>query len=340
MPIKILVSGIPRGYQFPYPDGNWLTEAHKDKIHSISPDIELIEMPPSMIYELSGKVEGIEIAFVEGGNRIHYEGELDWEDYLKLFSPSLKWIQLSSTGFSDNITPEIIEGTVTLTNSPGIHTTPIAESVLAAMLHHAKRLKQRHFDQNTHTWRQLKCDELNGRTVLIIGLGNIGKEVARLCKAFHMRVIGTKRRIEPVKNVDELFPSAELLVHLPKADYLVIAAPLTTKTENMLGDKEFKAMKETTYLINIGRGKIVQEPTMMKALVEGWIAGAYLDCLAVEPLPSEHPLWDMENVFIIPHDSHSSPYIGDRLVELFCKNLKRYVNEEPLKNVCDPKKGY
>jgi len=99
-------------------------------------------------------------------------------------------------------------------------------------------------------------------------------------------------------------------------------------------------MKETTYLINIGRGKIVQEPAMMKALVEGWLAGAYLDCLVVEPLPPEHPLWDMENVFIIPHDSHSSPYIGDRLVELFCENLKRYVNEEPLKNVCDPKKGY
>ncbi len=340
MVIKILVSGIPRGYQSPCLDGNWLTETHKEQICSISSDIELIEIPASMIKGLEGSLKDFEIAFVEGGNRIHYEGELDWEDHQKIFSSSLKWVHLCSTGFSDNITPEILEGSVTLTNSPGIHTNPIAESVLAAMLHHAKRLKQRHQDQESHTWRQLKCDELHGRTVLIIGLGNIGKQVATLCKAFNMRVIGMKKTIKPVKNVDEVFSKSELATHLPLADYIIIAAPLTPETEGMLDENEFNAMKKTAYLINIGRGKIINEDIMINALDEAEIAGAYLDCLAIEPLPTEHPLWDIDNVFIIPHDSHSSPYIGDRLVNLFCENLKRYINGESLNNVCDPTRGY
>ena len=99
-------------------------------------------------------------------------------------------------------------------------------------------------------------------------------------------------------------------------------------------------MKQSSYLINVGRGKIAYEPIMVRALKEGWIAGAYLDCLAVEPLPTEHPLWDMRKVFIVPHDSHSSPNIGDRLVEMFCANLERYVAGSPLQNICDPNKGY
>ncbi len=340
MTFKIVVSGIPRGYQDLRPDGNWLTEEYRERILSTSPDIELVEIPANEVHRHEGRLEGVEVAFAEGGNRIHYEGELDWEDYLKLFSPSLRWVQLCCTGFRNNITPEIIDGSVTLTNSPGIHTTPITESVLAAMLHHSKRLKQRRLDQKTHTWRQLQCDELHGRTALIVGLGNIGGRVAKLCKAFGMNVLGTKRRVEPVENVDKVFPVEELAGYLPEADYLVMAVPLTPETENMVGEEEFKAMKRTAYLINIGRGKTVQEEAMLKALEGGWIAGAYLDAFTVEPLPVHHPLWEMENVFVIPHDSHSSPNNGDRIVEIFCDNLKRFIKGEPLMHVCDPKKGY
>ena len=336
MTIKVAVSGIPRGYQFPRSDGNWLNDEHRSRIQSISPEIELIEIPAHKVED----VENIEVVLAEGGNRVHYPGELDWEDYKKFFSPSLKWIQLCSTGFGDNITPEVLDGSVTLTNAPGLHTVPIAESVLAAMLDHAKLLKQRRVDQKVREWNQLKCDELHGRTVLIIGLGKIGSRVAHLCKAFDMNVIGTKRNVEPVPNVDKVFPVNELKRHLPKADYLVISAPLTPETENLLGESEFDSMKATAYLINIGRGKIADESSMIKALKENRIGGAYLDCLAVEPLPEDHLLWDMENVFVVPHDSHSSPYIGDRCVDIFCANLERYVNSEPLHHICDPRKGY
>jgi phosphoglycerate dehydrogenase-like enzyme len=336
MTIKVAVSGIPRGYQFPRPGLNWLQPKHVEKIKNISPDIELIEVPPDKVPE----IHDYEVVLVEGGNRIHYHGELDWPDYLKFFKNNLRWIQLCSTGFSDNITPEILDGSVTLTNAPGLHTYPIAESVMAAMLDHAKKIKQRRLDQSNHLWTQLKCDELYDRTVLIIGLGNIGKRTAHLCKAFGMKVIGTKLRVEPVPMVDYVFSSEELETHLSEADYVVVAAPLTSKTKYMLKEKEFKTMKPSTYFINIGRGAIAFEPDLIKALDQNWISGAYLDAFEVEPLSHNHVFWDMKNVFLIPHDSHSSPYIGDRIVDIFCENLERYVKGEQLKNICDPHKGY
>jgi len=338
--MKVVVSGVPRGYQTPHPDGNWLQEKHRRRIEAVSPDIELVEMPQREVHGIEGKAEGVDVLLAEGGNRVHYGEELDWEDYLKFFTPSLKWVMLCSTGFSDNITPEILNGDVILTNSPGIHTIPIAESVIAAMLDHAKLLKKRREDQKEHLWVQRKCSELYGNTALLLGLGNIGRRVAKLCKAFDMRVIGTKRIIEPVESVDNVFPAEELRDNLPEADFIVVAVPLTTYTENMIGAAEFAAMKESAYLINVGRGRVVDETALIRALETGQIGGAYLDCHVVEPLPPDHPLWDNENAFIIPHDSHSSPFIGDRIVDIFCENLRRYIGGRPLLNVCDPKRGY
>lgn len=305
--MKVVVSGVPRGYQTPEPDGSWLQEKHRRKIEAVSIDLELVEMPQRIVRKIKSKIGDVEVLLAEGGNRVHYGEELDWEDYLKFFTPKLRWVQLCSTGFSDNITPEILKGEVILTNASGIHTIPITESVIAAMLDHVKKLKKRREDQAGHRWNQLNCNELHGATVLLIGLGSIGRRVARLCKAFGMEVLGTKRRIESVEAIDLVFPSDEIVSYLPEADFLVIAAPLTTRTENMIGEKEFRVMKETSYLINVGRGKIVDEAAMITALKDRWIGGAYLDCHIEEPLPRCHPLWEMENVFVIPHDSHSSP---------------------------------
>jgi len=335
-PLKVAISGIPRGFQSPGADGNWLTEVHRRQILEISPRIELLEIPADKVRD----VDGIEVLLAEGGNRIHYPGELDREDYERFFTPSLKWVQICSAGFSDNITGEIVDGRVTLTNASGLHTVPIAESVLAAMLDHAKNLRQRRLDQEARAWRRLDNDELHGRTVLIIGLGNIGKAVARFCKAFDMTVIGTKRRTEPTECVDAVFSVDALYEHLPAADYIVIAAPHTPETEGLLDHGAFAAMKPTAYLINVGRGQIVEESAMTTALQSHRIAGAYLDAFTREPLEDDHVLWGMGNVFIVPHDSHSSPYIGDRMVAIFCDNLRRYAAGEPLNNICDPVRGY
>jgi phosphoglycerate dehydrogenase-like enzyme len=335
-PLNIAVSGVPRGYQFPREGGNWLRETHRKQILDISPRIRLVEIPAHEVKE----VGGIEILLAEGGNRVHYPGELDRKDYEAFFTPSLKWVQICSTGFSDNITSDIIDGHVTLTNAPGLHTVPIAESVLAAMLDHAKNLEQRRIDQRAHAWRRLDNDELHGRTVLIIGLGNIGKAVARFCRAFEMTVVGTKRRMEPVENVESVFAADELIDHLPAADYIVIAAPHTPETEGMLDEAAFAAMKPSAYLVNVGRGRIIEESALIAALTERRIAGAYLDAFDQEPLDADHGLWNMDNVLIVPHDSHSSPYSGDRMVDIFCANLRRYVAGQPLQSICDPGKGY
>jgi len=208
------------------------------------------------------------------------------------------------------------------------------------MLEHVKRFNQRRIDQRCRRWRQVYCGDLEGSTVLLIGLGNLGKRIARLCKAFDMRVIGTRRRPEAVENVDHVFPVWELRKHLPEADYVVVVAPLTPETDGLLGEVEFQSMKESCYYINVGRGKVTDENAMMMALKERWIGGAYLDCFGVEPLPTDNPLWGMENVFIVPHDSHSSPKIGDRLIDQFCENLRRYIGKKPLLNVCDSRRGY
>jgi len=335
-PLKIAVSGIPRGYRFPRAGGNWLQESHRKQILDISARIQLVEIPAHQVKE----VEGIEVLLAEGGNRIHYPGELDRKDYQAFFTASLEWVQICSTGFGDNITQAIIDGAVILTNAPDLHTVPIAESVLAAMLDHAKNLAQRRIDQRAHTWRRLDNDELNGRTVLIIGLGNIGRTVARLCKAFGMTVVGTKRRVEPVENVDTVFAANALTAHLPAADYIVIAAPHTPQTESMLDESAFAAMKPSAYLVNVGRARVIDEPALIAALEERRIAGAYLDAFDPEPLDDGHVLWNMDNVLIVPHDSHSSPYIGDRMVDIFCSNLRRYVAGQRLRSICDPAKGY
>jgi len=337
--VRVVVSGIPRGYQFPRPEGNWLLPKHKEQIQAVSPEIELVELPETVVHGMK-TVDGVEVLLAEGGNTTHYAGELDREDYEKFFTPSLRWVQLCSTGFSDNITPEILDGRVTLTNSPGIHTVPIAESVVAAMLEHAKRFSQRRVDQRGRVWRQIYCSDLEGATVLLIGLGNLGKRIAKLCKAFDMRVVGTRRSPAPTPNVDLVFPTSDLKKHLPEADYVVVVAPLTKETEGLLGVEEFRAMKREAYFINVGRGLVADEGAMIEALRGKRIAGAYLDCFGVEPLPTDNPLWGLPNVFLVPHDSHSSPKIGDRLVAQFCENLRRYVAGEPLLNICDPRRGY
>lgn len=334
--ITIAISGIPRGFQFPRDDGNWLQEHHRSLIQSMSPDLELREIPAHRVTQ----ADEVDVLLAEGGNRTHYPGELDWADYQRFFTPRLKWVQLCSTGFSDNITPQVEQGVVTLTNAPDIHTIPIAESVLAAMLDHVKRLKQRRDDQRQKVWRQLANDELFGRVVLIVGLGRIGRRVAALCKAVGMRVVGTRRTPGAVANVDAGFPPDRLLNHLPEADFVVLALPHTAHTVGLIGEPALRAMKHSAYLINVGRGSAVDEVALADALTRGEIAGAYLDAFLKEPLPEGHPFWNLDNLLLVPHDSHSSPKIGDRMVELFCANLRRYVRGLPLEHVCDPKRGY
>lgn len=247
----------------------------------------------------------------------------------------LQWFHCSFVGVDHPIFRGIGERGVTVTNAPGLTAIPIAQYVLAMMLRHAKGLDQWAAAQNERAWRRVASDELTGRTVAIIGTGGIGTEVARLARAFGMRVLGMRRRPELPENVDALYPPEQLHDLLSEADYVVLACPLTKHTQGMMNAAALAAMKPTAYLINVARGPIVEETALLEALREGRIAGAALDVFDDEPLPSGSPLWDLPNVVVTPHNSGASPQTGERGAQLFIDNLRRFAAGEPLLNVVD-----
>jgi phosphoglycerate dehydrogenase-like enzyme len=259
-------------------------------------------------------------------------------DFARLVTPALRWVQSCSAGV-EHLIPAL-DPSVTITNSSGVHANAIAESVMAAVLLHAKRLRDRLDRQARAEWEPLHCVELLDRTICTIGTGDIGASVARLAKAFGMRVLGVRRTPAGVANFDAVVGPSELRQVLAQADYVVVACPLTRETEGLVGRTEFQAIKPGAYFINVARGRIVDEPSLLHALEDGRLSGAFLDAHVQEPLPADHPFWTAPTVTVIPHDSHSSERIGDNTLDLFASNLSRYVQGQPLHNVIDRARGY
>jgi phosphoglycerate dehydrogenase-like enzyme len=257
----------------------------------------------------------------------------------------LKWIQFGSTGIDHTTFPELLASDVILTTLGGIHTKPVAEHVLAQMLALTRRLNLAMKLQGEHRFERAEIaatgDELSGKTVGIIGLGRIGLNIARLAKAFEMRVIGTKRIVEgPLPNVDELYPPHELDIVLPEADYLVLALPLTGETKALLGAREIGMMKQGARLINVARGAMVDHEALGEALKSGKLAGAALDVFPQEPLPPDSPIWDLPNVIITPHTGASTPHYSERAFEVFRHNLNAFLAGGRMINVYERGRGY
>jgi phosphoglycerate dehydrogenase-like enzyme len=338
--VRVVVAGVPRSYQQPWPDGRWLTDAHVAQIQAVSPCVDLIHTTREDLEHGIIPEPGPEVLLIEASGDEPYLDEIPAEGFARLVTPHLRWVQSCSSGVGHILNLGILSENVVLTNAAGVHANALAESVMAGMLLHTKRLTERLERQRTRVWEELHCSELRGRTVCIIGTGNIGLATARLTRAFGIHVIGVRRNPCPTENVDHCVGPEHLHDELRESDYVVIACPLTPETEGMLGPTEFAALKPGAYLLNVSRGKVVQEPALLAALADGTLHGAYLDAHAQEPLPHDHPFWDAPGVTVIPHDSHSSPLIGDNIVTLFTDNLQRYLNGEPLRNVVDPARGY
>ena len=258
----------------------------------------------------------------------------------------VKWIQVGGVGIDRMISPEFIASDIVLTNSRGKTSVNIAEHAFALLLALSRKISaaidwQRKKGYGTSQEPQPKIREVAGDTLGLIGLGNIGKEVAKRGKGFAMKVLAVDPgQVEIPETVDRLFGSEGFDTLLSQSDYLVVCCPLTPQTEGLMAAAEFDRMKETAYLINVARGKIVDQPALIKALKSKQIAGAGLDVTDPEPLPPEHPLWTMENVILTPHWAGKSPKVWDRIFPLFCENLKRYLASEPLLNVVDKARGY
>lgn len=257
----------------------------------------------------------------------------------------LKWIHSTGAGIDRFlIIPEIVEGPVTLTNSSGVHPTPISEHVLAFMLTFTRKFKTFILAQHEEVWyrsNEIPMEELEGKTIGIIGLGAIGSEIARKAKCFGMTVVATKKHMtDKPPFVDELLPDSDLKPLLQRSDFVVIAVPLTPETKDMIGEEELETMKRTAYIINVARGKVIKQAALIKALKEKKIAGAGLDVFEEEPLSSSSELWTMENVVITPHRAGDTIHYWKRATDIFCENLRRYIDNEEMVNLVDKKFGY
>lgn len=266
-------------------------------------------------------------------------------------APKLRWFQFPGAGVDNLLRTSLLRkgSKVVVTSVAGIHAIPISEYVFTSMLmfaHHFQemvKLQQQHNWAYGRRWNALRGTELYGKTLGVIGLGGIGRRIAQLGRAFGMRVLAMRRSASAEASdpdVDELYPPNGLRDLLGASDYVVLALPLTPETERVIGEHELLAMKPTAYLVNISRGRVIDEQALIRALQGGWIAGAGLDVTVEEPLSKNSPLWDMPNVILTPHMSGLTDQYSMRLTEVFTENLHRYRAGEPLLNVVDPAKGY
>ncbi len=254
--------------------------------------------------------------------------------------PRLRWIQATSAGvgqFAARI--GLASSRVVLTTASGVHARPLAEFSLMAMLMFGKGGFRMIADQKAHRWERYAGEELAGKVVGIVGVGRIGREVARLARALDARVVGTVRTVErhtaEELNLSLLAPMDELDALLGELDFLVLACPHTPATEGLISAKRLAMLKPSAVLINLARGAIVDEPALITALQTGKLAGAALDVVAQEPLAPESPLWDLPNVLISPHSASTATSENAKITDLFCDNLRRYLDGQPLRNVLD-----
>jgi phosphoglycerate dehydrogenase-like enzyme len=261
--------------------------------------------------------------------------------------PGLRWVHSGAAGVRASLTPAMLGRDVVFTNSAGIHGPPVAETVLAYLLHFARSIDHAVAAQARREWDKAVLDaptspvrELSRSTVGVIGLGGIGREVAWRAAALGARVVGTRRRPDAVEGVDLLTGPDALDRLLEVSDYVVLSLPETKQTSGILGAEQLARMKAGAVLVNVSRGGLVDEGGLRNALLSGRLRGAALDVFEVEPLPSDHPLRDAPNLLITPHISAYTPHFWERESELILDNIRRYLSGEPMRNMVDKRAGY
>jgi len=275
-------------------------------------------------------------------------------DRLLARAPKLAWVHSATSGVERALTPASRERGLIVTNARGVFSRPIAEYVLMMILAVSRRLPQLLELQRERTWQPLEGAELRDVTIGIVGLGSIGRAVGALASAFGCRVVAVRRRpesgAEAVRDGDDQSFGEAMLDRvggpetlpelLGESDFIVLAAPLTPETEDMINAETLALVKPGAWLINVARGRLIDERALLRALRDGPLGGAVLDTFREEPLPALSSFYELPNVIVTPHTAWSSARVLDRSVELFCDNLRRFATGEPLLNVVDPAAGY
>jgi len=268
------------------------------------------------------------------------------EQFLR--AKKLKWIHATAAGVGQLMFPELRQSSVVVTNASGVHSVPMAEHLLGLLLALARRFPSAFRHQMSSHWGQqeiwddqLRPRELMGQLLLLVGFGAIGREVAKRVRPLGMKIWAVTRSGQGNPALaDRFLPASQLEEVLPEADYVILAAPETPETHHLMNAKRLAAMKPTAFLINVARGSLIDEDALIDTLQRRAIAGAALDVTEREPLPSDSPLWTLDNVFITPHISAVSEFLWERQTELLLENLKRWFAGEELINRVDLRRGY
>ncbi len=258
-------------------------------------------------------------------------------------SNKLKWVQSWSAGVDYLDLDHLQKNDIHLTSASGVHAYPISETIFAYMLGFTRLIHTYIRQQQEKKWyhANLKA-EIHEKTIGIVGVGEIGKETAKIAQAFGMKVLGVRHSGRDVDYVDEMYTPSDLSLVLERSDFVVVTLPLTKETHHMFGKEQFAQMKNSAFFVNIGRGSIVDETALISALQQKEIGGAGLDVFESEPLQSDSPLWEMDNVIITPHSAGATEYYTNRVIQdIFIPNLKSYlVKGAPTINVFQHNLGY
>jgi len=322
-------------------------DAALDPLRNLSPRIELEHHPVDDVEELEKAWSAVEVLYTV--------------DVLPTpeQAPLLKWVQGHSAGV-EHLVDHPLVSKAQFTNASGIHAPAIGEYVMMMILafsHHLPQFisYQAHAEWPSGRWDKFVPHELRGATMGIVGYGSLGREIARLARAFGMTVLATKREVRHLADdgwrlngtgdaraqaVRRLYPPQALKSMLGECDYIALTVPLTPNTQQLIGAAELEAMKPGAFLVNVSRGRVVDERALAKALRNGGLGGAALDVFETEPLPQDSPLWSMPNVILSPHVSGFTPHYDKRALAVFEDNLRRYLDGKPLLNLVDMQRGY
>jgi phosphoglycerate dehydrogenase-like enzyme len=309
------------------------------------PQLAMLEqLPPETNFAVGNSVEAFENTAALAN--IIYNWSLSGALLREVFllCPRVQWVHTRSAGLDNILFPELIASAVPVTNGTGVFSPSLGEFALAAILFFAKDLRRMVCNQEAGRWEQFDITEISGQTVGIVGYGDIGRAVATRVRAMGMRVLALKRHGAPLYNMDplvsQIYGPDRLLEMLPQCDYVVASAPLTPETQSMLGEAAFNAMKPDAVVINVGRGPVIDEKAIVKALTANRIKGAALDVFDREPLPDGHPFYSLRNVLLSPHCADHTPDWMERAMQFFIEQFERFRKGEPLLNIVNKQLGY
>jgi phosphoglycerate dehydrogenase-like enzyme len=273
---------------------------------------------------------------------LHWSGSRDLLRAAFLANPGVRWVHTRSAGIDKILFPELVASAVLLTNGSGVFSPSLGEFALAAILYFAKDIRRLLRNQAVERWEQFAMEEVSGQTAGIVGFGDIGRAIATRLHAMGMQILALKRHapaaLDPL--VTRFYQPGELNAMLGQCDYVLVSTPLTPQTHHMIGDAAFKAMKASAVVINVGRGPVIDQAALMRALSERRIRGAGLDVFEKEPIAPGDPIWKLDNVLISPHCADQTAGWLDRAMLFFLAQYRRFASGEPLQNIVDKRLGY